>query len=178
MNEDKSADPEAVSSFNRRDFLKLSTTTVAGSIMIPLVPALAQGPQPKGKPGGYPAVDVVLLDSVREGTQVPFTYPDKSSPAVLLRLQQSAMGGVGPGNSIIAYSILCTHQGCTVSYRPERKLFICPCHWSSFDPAMAGQMVVGQACHPLPQIELRINAGMIQAVGVDGLIYGRQTNVS
>ena len=57
-------------------------------------------------------------------------------------------------------------------------MLICPCHWSSFDPAKAGRMVIGQASEPLPQITLRVMGDKVQAVGVSGLIYGRHTNIS
>jgi arsenite oxidase small subunit len=96
---------------------------------------------------------------------------------VLLRLKSPAQGGIGPGSSIVAFSSLCTHKGCPVSYRPEHKLLICPCHWSTFDPVKSGQMVIGQGSQALPQIELRLKENVIQAVGISGLIYGRQTNI-
>src|SRR5690606_33822117 len=115
-------------------------------------------------------VRVTDLDALQVDVPVSFTYPDDTSPAVLVRLAQAAAGGVGPGNSIVAYSQLCTHKGCPVSYRAERKLLICPCHWSSFDPAKAGQMVIGQASQPLPQIRLLVRDNAVFAAGVDGLI--------
>ena len=41
-----------------------------------------------------------------------------------------------------------------------------------------GQQVLGQATQDLPRIQLDIDAGgEIRAVGVQGLIYGRQSNV-
>ena len=58
---------------------------------------------------------------------------------MLVRLHESAIGGVGPGATIVAYSILCTHKGCPVAFRPERKLFICPCHWSSLRSRQGGR---------------------------------------
>ena len=110
-------------------------------------------------------------------TIVEFVYPDEASPAVLVRLPEAGDGGVGPNREIVAYSQLCTHKGCPVAYRARHKLFICPCHWSTFDPAKAGTLVIGQASHSLPQITLRVTEGMVQAVGVTGLIYGRHTNI-
>ena len=163
-------DPECPRRVTRRDFIKISSaTTLAGGL-----PAQAAAP---AAPQGYPVVEVADLGAVKVDVPLNFTYPDAGSPAVLLRLKGAAAGGVGPGNSIVAYSLLCTHKGCPVSYRPERKLLICPCHWSSFDPAKAGQMVIGQGSQALPQIELRIKDSVIQAVGINGLIYGRQTNI-
>ena len=126
---------------------------------------------------GYPVKPIVALDDLSPGTTVPFTYPDARSPALLLRMPTKVVGGVGPDASIVAFSSLCTHKGCPVSYRPEHRLLICPCHWSTFDPEKAGSLVIGQASQPLPRIELRIESGKVVATGVEGLIYGRHTNL-
>ena len=125
----------------------------------------------------YPIKPVIALDDLATGTTVPFTYPDERSPALLLRMGEEVPGGVGPDSSIVAYSTLCTHKGCPVSYRVEHRLLICPCHWSTFDPARAGGLVIGQASQALARIELRVESGMAVAVGVEGLIYGRHTNL-
>ena len=167
--------PANVLPVSRRDFLRIGCTTISGPLVIGMAPALASAAI--AKDDVYPTIDVVALDAVKEDAVLPFVYPDPSSPAVLLRLRQPAANGIGPNNSIVAYSGLCTHKGCPVAFRPERKLLICPCHWSSFDPAKAGQMVIGQGSQSLPQIALRINGKMIQAIGVTGLIYGRETNI-
>ena len=125
----------------------------------------------------YPVQPIVALSELAPGSTVPFTYPDDRSPALLLRMTSESLGGVGPDASIVAFSSLCTHKGCPVSYKSEHRLLICPCHWSTFDPMKAGGLVIGQASQPLPRIELRIDSGIVSAIGVDGLIYGRHTNL-
>ncbi len=156
----------------RRD-LVAATGLGVSSGLLQHVYAAPNGPQDKP----YPSQKIADLDSLKPDVPVFFTYPDESSPAVLVRLRESAAGGVGPGNTVVAYSQLCTHKGCPVSYRPERKLMICPCHWSTFDPAKSGQMVIGQGSQPLPQIQLRVAGNSVHAVGVTGLIFGRHTNM-
>jgi arsenite oxidase small subunit len=156
----------------RRDFLKLGSAGVAGLVAAP-------SPAPATAPAAprYPVVPIAQLKDVAVGAAISFAYPDARSPAMLLRLEAPAVGGVGPNQAIVAYSTLCTHKGCTVAFKPERKMLICPCHWSTFDPAKGGTLVIGQASQHLPQIELRIDNGVVQAVGVAGLIYGRHTNI-
>ena len=157
---------------SRRDFIKVGS----GSALALLAsPALSPGP-PLADPR-YPVITVAPLQKIGRGVTLPFAYPDSRSPALLIRLMEPALGGVGPDREIVAYSTLCTHKGCPVAYKAERKLMICPCHWSTFDPAKAGTLVIGQASQPLPQIELRIEKGLVQAVGVSGLVYGRHTNI-
>jgi hypothetical protein len=51
---------------------------------------------------------------------------------VLIKLGERAYGGVGPDGDIVAYSSLCTHMDCPVSY--SKKRFLCACHYSLFDP--------------------------------------------
>lgn len=157
----------------RRDFIKIGSTGVAG-----LVAAKSLTPEAEAAAGGrYPVVEVAPLKDIGMGAAIAFAYPDAGSPAVLLRLRGPAANGVGPGRDIVAYSTLCTHKGCPVSFKPERKMLICPCHWSTFDPAKAGALIIGQASQQLPQIELRVANGVVEAIGVTGLIYGRHTNL-
>jgi arsenite oxidase small subunit len=154
----------------------IATGAGVSGTLLPAVAGASAGAA-KEKPSSPASLRVADLASLKVDVPVAFTYPDENSPALLVRMKQAVPGGVGPDGSIVAYSQLCTHKGCPVAYRPERKLFICPCHWSSFDPAKAGQMVIGQGSHSLPRIVLRVEGAAVHAVGIDGLIYGRHTNV-
>lgn len=176
--------PATAASFSRRDFLALSGSGLAGLAVAPGLPrpASAATTTPAGKSaepaaGGFPVVDIAPLASVGPGAGISFDYPDGNGPSVLLRLAGAAEGGIGPDNSIVAFSILCTHKGCPLDFVAERAMLICPCHWSSFDPGKGGRLVIGQASETLPRVRLRISDGMVQAVGMDGLIYGRHTNI-
>jgi ubiquinol-cytochrome c reductase iron-sulfur subunit len=66
---------------------------------------------------------------------------------------------------IVAYSKICTHAACAVSlYRtplneptaPQPAL-ICPCHFSTFDPARGGSVLFGPAGRDLPQLPLDVD---------------------
>ena len=162
---------------NRRDFLEIGGVGIASLITGQvLLPSSAEGAT-QGKAKAYPLIDIGPLSGMEVGSAVEFSYPDHDSPAVMIYLSEMAKGGIGPGGAIVAYSTLCTHKGCPVAFHPERKMLICPCHWSTFDAAKAGGVVIGQASQALPQIKLRLKNGQIQAYGVDGLIYGRHTNI-
>jgi arsenite oxidase small subunit len=162
----------------RRNFLKGGVASLA--VASGLVGVGNQGaaeaatPQPENT---YPTVDIAPLVSIPPGTEVAFDYPDEASPSVLLRLGKPAEGGIGPEKDIVAFSLLCTHKGCPLNYVADRKTLVCPCHWSSFDPSKGGRLVIGQASQSLPQMQLDIQDGMVRAVGLDGLIYGRHTNI-
>jgi ubiquinol-cytochrome c reductase iron-sulfur subunit len=65
---------------------------------------------------------------------------------------------------ILAFSKICTHAGCAIAlYRyptfgptQPKPALVCPCHYSTFDPARAAKVVYGPAGRPLPQLPLMI----------------------
>ena len=167
---------------SRRRFLAGSSATVAGAgAALAWSPARAE--QEPTQPGkvmlDYPKLDLSKASNLSVGQPVRFQYPDSSSPCVLVKTGRKTPGGVGPEKDIVAYSTLCTHMGCPVMYSAEERTFKCPCHFSVFDAELNGQMVSGQATVNLPRILLSYNEsdGAITATGVEGLIYGRQSNL-
>lgn len=171
-----------MSKVSRRDFLKKGGggAAIAGA-------ALATGGLAGAKEAvastnatlDYPETKVGRAKGLKPGDTVSFAYPDPASPCLLIRLDKPVLGGVGPGSDIVAYSTQCTHMGCPVAFDPATRNFKCPCHYSVFDAEKEGQMVTGQATENLPRIILSYNEedDSISAVGVDGLIYGRQANI-
>lgn len=170
---------------SRRFFLKSSggAAALAGSMVIPIHNANAATPSAGAVSGStslpYPRKAVGKVGGMPVNQITNFSYPDASSPCYALRLGKPVVGGVGPNNDIVAYSAMCTHMGCPVAYDGDSRTFKCGCHFSMFDPENGGQMVCGQATENLPRIRLEYDAktDSVQAVGVDGLIYGRQSNI-
>ena len=75
---------------------------------------------------------------------------------------------------IVAFSKVCTHAGCAIAlYRKPtfaptqpRPALICPCHYSTFDPARGGEVIFGPAGRPLPQLPLVVGGdGVLRAGG-------------
>src|ERR687896_110385 len=79
-----------------------------------------------------------------------FKFKDSGNPAVLVHLDN--------GN-FVAYSAVCTHQGCTVAYKDGN--LACPCHGSIFDPADGAAVVAGPAQRPLPEIPVKVEGGEV-----------------
>jgi ubiquinol-cytochrome c reductase iron-sulfur subunit len=102
------------------------------------------------------------------------------SPLILVRidpadLQLPAGREDWAPEGIVAYSKICTHAGCSIAlYRnplfeptePGRAL-VCPCHYSTFDPATGGAVLFGPAGRPLPQLPLTIGADRRLLAGGD-----------
>lgn len=166
-------------SLSRRNFLKLGGGVAAG-IAVTGITSAQEIPTEIGRVTlPYPVKAIVEAKSLKDHIPVHFNYPDESSPCVLLKMGEQVPGGVGPNGDIVAYSAICTHQGCLVAYDTQATTFKCPCHFSIFDPARTGQVVCGQATVNLTQIVLEYNSenDTVMAVAVNGLIYGRQSNL-
>ena len=166
----------------RRFFLKSggAAAAVAGGTVLPIHNANAAAPAAQATTAlPYPKKAVGKAGGMPINQVVNFTYPDASSPCYAIRLGSSVPGGIGPNGDIVAYSAYCTHMGCPVAYDGSTRTFKCGCHFSIFDPENLGQMVTGQATEDLPRIKLEYDAktDSVHAVGVDGLIYGRQSNI-
>ena len=113
-------------------------------------------------------------------------YPEREghdridSPIVVVRLDPAALKLPADRHDwapegLLAFSKICTHAGCAISeYRKPlfppvqpRPAFVCPCHYSTFDPATAGSVIFGPAGRPLPQLPLMVDAktGELRAAG-------------
>ena len=86
---------------------------------------------------------LVKLSEVPVGGAVSAKTPD-GKPAIVA---QPAKG------QVVAFSAICTHQGCTVA--PGDKILQCPCHGSQYDPA-TGKVVRGPAPRALSPIQVRV----------------------
>jgi arsenite oxidase small subunit len=166
----------------RRSFLKSGGAAAAavGAAVIPIRNASAATPAASGGTTlPYPRQVVGKAAGLPVNQATNFTYPDASSPCYAIRMGSPVKGGVGPNQDIVAYSAMCTHMGCPVAYESGTKVFKCGCHFSMFDPEDHGQMVCGQATENLPMIMLEYDAktDSVHAVGIDGLLYGRQSNI-
>ncbi len=166
---------------SRRHFLKSGTSAaVVSTVGIGLSPGVAQAQSANtGTTLDYPETLISKATEMVVGEAISFSYPDNRSPCMAIRMGEPVSGGIGPEQDIVAYSILCTHMGCPVAYDEQERLFRCNCHFSMFDAEKGGQMISGQATEDLPRVLLDYDedTGNITAVGVDGLIYGRQANI-
>jgi ubiquinol-cytochrome c reductase iron-sulfur subunit len=123
----------------------------------------------------------LAADAIEEGTFYT-AYPESSdrelvgAPIVVVRLPPAEIRDRKDWapRGIVAYSKICTHAGCAVAlYRKPtfaavepRPALVCPCHYSTFDPAAGGAVLFGPAGRPLPQLPLEIDrAGHLRAAG-------------
>ncbi len=98
-------------------------------------------------------------------------YPTgkSSNPANLVQLIKLDETAFKPPTDIsltdkgfVAYSAICTHLGCTVSWMPNAESPItsyteCHCHNSIFNPTEGAKVMGGPAPIPLSQIGVKVN---------------------
>ncbi len=101
-----------------------------------------------GSAGGVAAgEDLVSLSTVPVGGAVVVSLGDK--PVVVAQPTEG---------SAVAFSAVCTHQGCTVI--PGEGELDCPCHGSRFDLA-TGEVLAGPARTALPEIAVTVRNGQV-----------------
>jgi cytochrome b6-f complex iron-sulfur subunit len=115
------------------------------------VAALAGCSAKKAAPAaGGPAVLAKVID-VPVGDAVSATLHGKP-----ILISQPTAG------TIVAFSAICTHQGCTVA--PAGRQFRCPCHGSVYDAA-TGKVIDGPAPAPLAAVPVKVDGADVVAAG-------------
>ncbi len=123
--------------FSRRDFIKLSTNALFG-----LSGLLGLG-------GLFRYFDYYAPEA-----SVEFDLGDIANFPVGSSTVRSDIPAViyNRGGKIIAYSLVCTHLGCTLAENGAE--FACPCHGSRFDEN--GAVLEGPAQKPLKNLRVEI----------------------
>jgi thiosulfate dehydrogenase [quinone] large subunit len=73
------------------------------------------------------------------------------APAVLFRTK----------TGVFAYSAICTHEGCTVTYSKASENLQCACHGAVFDPKADGKAISGPTNTPLGKITVGIEGAWV-----------------
>ena len=73
--------------------------------------------------------------------------------------------------NVVAYSAICTHQGCLVEgYEKAQQRLLCPCHQSEYDPSDGAKVTGGPAPSRLAALPLK--AGPSGTIAVAGTFQG------
>ena len=124
-------------------------------------------------------------ENVEAGTAPILAYPkdpgsgevlgSRANILVVVRLDPASLSEAVAAHAVdgvVAYSALCTHNGCPVTVRdPTQTKLVCNCHGSVFDPADRGVVLDGPAYRRLPMLPLRLEGGeLVVAAPFDGPI--------
>jgi thiosulfate dehydrogenase [quinone] large subunit len=128
----------------------------ASSTPEPLGNAASAAPSPSsggsGKPKG--GVKIGKASDLAVGGVAAFTNPKTNEPSYVLQPK---------AGTYLAYSGVCTHQGCTVGYDQPSNQFACHCHGARFD-ASNGDVVRGPAKKALTKVDVVESNGTLYVV--------------
>jgi rieske iron-sulfur protein len=161
--------------------------TILGLVLAPLlaVPARAEDESEAAKPPapddrfvfltGPKKGEVVHADDLALGGPQAQAFPmapdgtvrndSRLNLVILARFDPATLADetrARAADGVVAYSAICTHQGCPVNmWSKERNAFVCSCHGSIFDPRNAAEVIDGPAPRPLPTLGLKLKAGVV-----------------
>lgn len=105
----------------------------------------------------FAATDALVRDGSRLGR------------VILMRFDPASLDDETRARSadgVLAYSAVCTHQGCEVSeWDANGGAMFCFCHFSKFDPLKAGAVTAGPAGRALPWLPLKSENGELVVAG-------------
>lgn len=128
----------------------------------------------KTLPEGGPQLIAYPMDPVakviRDGSllnQVAVVRLDPTGLSESTRAQSAA--------GVVAYSAICTHEGCPISmWHKESKTLFCSCHASRFDPTDGARVVDGPAPRRLATLPLKaVDGNVVVAAGFTGRVGGK-----
>lgn len=169
----------------RREFLFAGVSAgalAAVGVVVPVSLVANRGSEsgPAAVVGLFRRIRVASMSDLSSGEAILFDYPLRGQGNLIVKLGTSTSGGVGPDEDVVAFSRICTHMGCElVDYRPDSGVLgPCPCHFTTFDLARDGQVVLGQATQNLPRVMLDVDGDDVYATGVIRLVYGFQNTLA
>lgn len=138
----------------RRELIKFLTL---GSALLVGANAVIAALGKLWRPSRYPALAVARSAELAPAGFLLFRYPTDRDPCILVRTADGKLN---------AYSQVCTHLSCAVTYRREQQDLFCPCHIGIFNVA-EGRPIAGPPVRSLPRILLAERGGVIYATGVE-----------
>lgn len=150
----------------RRGFLIGSITAMMGTITAALgIPALGYLFIPAREKKQENWMDVADLTKLMVGQPEQVIFQRARRDGWKVVSEKIAAWIVKTGDQqVVAFSPVCTHLGCAVSWNAAQKNFACPCHTSSFTPD--GKVAAGPAPRALDQFDIRVEGNRILLGGV------------
>ena len=97
-------------------------------------------------------------DLVRDGSRLNQVLLVRLDPA---QLSPGAKANAAEG--VVAYSAICTHQGCDVSqWKVDTNMLLCVCHGSEFDPKDSAKVTFGPAPRRLAMLPVKVEDGIVK----------------
>ena len=145
---------------DRREFIGwVSVSALANSLPVVLASCSFSKDKPQVKQSS-PKIDKTTR---KDGFLVLGTVQDLNDKGIILDKQNAAKPVLivrNPDNmNLSAVNPTCTHQGCTVEWKTDTKIFACPCHGSKF--SSDGKVLTSPAKKPLESFEVKEEDGLV-----------------
>jgi Rieske Fe-S protein len=120
--------------------------------------------------------EVVKAEDLAAGGPQQLAYPmdpvskvvrdgSRLNQVLLIRLDPAQLNPdtkTRSAEGVVAYSAICTHQGCDVSqWKGESGMLLCVCHGSEFDPRERAKVTFGPAPRRLPILPVKVENGVV-----------------
>ncbi|MBC7483537.1 MAG: Rieske (2Fe-2S) protein [Rhizobacter sp.] len=166
---------------NRRKIVKIAAAGIA-------VPWVLSG----GRANAKPSLGDRLVDEDAEGAPTPLRVSDlrpgkpvlafpfdaakgevrsgsRLNKVVLMRFAETEMNAETRARSaggVVAFSAICTHQGCDVkTWLPTEQALVCFCHSTKFLLLDGGSVASGPALRSLPSLPLSLDGDQLVIAG-------------
>lgn len=120
------------------------------------------------KPADIPIRKPVLAFPYDQSKKAVRSEP-RTNKVVLIRFEEAELDGPTKqkaANGVLAFSAICTHQGCEVkTWMAQQKVLMCYCHGSMFQPLDGGAVTGGPAPRALPMLPLKLEQGSLAVAG-------------
>ena len=123
-------------------------TTLRGALLVALtsIPTLLTK-----ESANAASTNIIKTSKLKVGATHSFTTAKQGIPAILFKSK----------TGIYAYSAVCTHEGCTVTYNSASKNLQCGCHGAVFDPNNGGKALTGPTNTPLAKVKVAVEGAWI-----------------
>ena len=142
-----------VPSVDRRSFLGLGAAAIGlvyvGAVGYPVYKYLATPAQRSAEASAVTETALDGADKMPVNSALMFKFGTK--PAMLIRHSET---------DFAAFSAVCTHLACTVTYEPENSRIHCACHGGVYDP-QTGANVSGPPPKPLAKYKVEVLDGRV-----------------
>ncbi len=100
-----------------------------------------------------------LIEPTEQRIRVGSTDSLSEGDAVFRTISGVSFALVNQRGTVRAFSSICTHLGCQVTWLPQEAQFFCPCHLGYFDAN--GVNIAGPPPRPLDEYDVEIAGGNI-----------------
>ncbi len=147
---------------SRRGFLAtgigLIGAFVGAAVGIPVIGYLVSPSLKKTASGDWIPVGLVADFKAGEPSRMEFTVTKKDG--WVEKSEKKAVWVVAQANGApTVFNPRCTHLGCAVDWKPDRKMFACPCHGGQF--SIEGKVLGGPPPRPLDVLETKVEGNQL-----------------